>query len=329
MRNWRAKTAKTAAILAVSALALTACGGDDEEGNGGNGGDEGLSGDIGIDGSSTVAPLSEAAAQLFMGENPDVRISVGTSGTSGGFEKFCNGETDLSDASRPIEEEEITACEGNNIGFDNIQVANDALSVIVNPANPVECVTVEQLNAIWGPENQAGSWGDVEGLDAGDIAGDEISLYGPGTDSGTFDYFTEAINGEEGAIGSYTDIGEDDQAAVTGVEGEENAMAFVPYSFVQQAGDTVKPLEVDGGEGCTAPTLENVQDGSYAPLGRPLFVYASDTALAKPEVIEFMRFYLDNSAEIAEAAAYVPMTQAQTDEGHAKIDELAGGAGGN
>ncbi|MGP3969447.1 PstS family phosphate ABC transporter substrate-binding protein [Streptomyces sp. 6N223] len=328
MRNWRAKSAKTAAILAVSALALAACGGGDDDNGGGNGdGGEGLSGDIKIDGSSTVAPLSEAAAQLFMAENSDVRISVGTAGTGGGFERFCNGETDLSDASREIEEDEVAACEGNNIAFDSITVANDAITVIVHPDNPLTCITVDQLKAIWGPEGQAGSWGDVQGLDAGDLAGESLSLYGPGTDSGTFDFFTEAVNGEEGAIGSYTDIGEDDQAAIRGVEGEENAMAFVPYSFAQQAGDGVKALEVDGGEGCTAPTEENVQNGSYAPLGRPLYVYASDKALARPEVIEFMRFYIDNSAEIAEATSMVAMTQEQMDEGHTKIDELAGNAG--
>jgi phosphate transport system substrate-binding protein len=326
MRNWRAKTA---AIVAVSALALAACGGGDDENGNGGGGDEGLSGDIGIDGSSTVAPLSEAAAQLFMAENSDVRISVGTAGTGGGFERFCNGETDLSDASREIEEDEIAACEGNNITYDDVQVANDAITVIANPDNPVECITVEQLASIWGAENQAETWGDVEGLDAGGVAGDELSLFGPGVDSGTFDYFTEAINGEEGVIGSYTDIGEDDQAAITSVEGEENAMAFVPYSFATQAGDAVKPLEIDGGEGCVAPTLENVQDGSYAPLGRPLFVYASGDALARPEVIEFMRFYIENSDQITEATNYVPMTQEQKDASTATIEELAGGSGGN
>ncbi|WP_326594895.1 phosphate ABC transporter substrate-binding protein PstS family protein [Streptomyces sp. NBC_01803] len=323
MRNWRAKTA---VIVAVSALALSACSSDDsdESGNGGSGGDgENLSGDIAIDGSSTVAPLSEAAAQLFMAENPDVRISVGTSGTGGGFEKFCNGETDLSDASREIEEDEIAACEGNGIGFDAVQVANDALSIIVNPNNPVECLTVEQARQIWDQDSPVSDWSDIEGVDAGDLG--EVTLYGPGTDSGTFDYFTEAINGEEGRIRTdYTDIGEDDQAAITGVEGDEAAMAFVPYSFVQQAGDAVKSLQIDNGEGCVDATLENVQSGSYAPLGRALYVYGSDQALAKPEVVEFLRFYLDNSTDIAEAATFVPMTQEQIDAGHATIEELAG-----
>ncbi|MCE7079103.1 PstS family phosphate ABC transporter substrate-binding protein [Streptomyces sp. ST2-7A] len=338
MRNWRAKTA---AIAAVSALALvTACGSDDNgsdsaadtgneteagnetEGEGEGGGD--LSGSIRVDGSSTVGPLAEVAAEMFMTENPGVMVDVAISGTSGGFEKFCQGENDMNNASREIKESEIELCEGNEIAYEGIQVSNDALAIVVNSDNPVECLTVDQANQIWDEGSSVSTWGDVDGLDIpDDLASEDLVLYGPGTDSGTFDYFTDAINGEEGRIRTdYTDIGEDDNAAVRGVEGDFAAMAFVPYSYFQEAGDAIKPLQIDGGEGCVDATLENVQDGSYAPLGRGLFTYASDVALEKEATVAFMKFWLENSAQIAETAGFVPMTQEQIDEGDAKVDSL-------
>jgi phosphate transport system substrate-binding protein len=245
------------------------------------------------------------------------------SGTGGGFERFCNGETDMNDASREISEEEIAACEGNDIAFEGVQVANDALAIVVNPENPLECLTVEQASQIWNEGSSVSTWGDVDGIDVGDLAGEDLTLYGPGSSSGTFDYFTEAINGEEGVIrNDYTDIGEDDQAAIVGVEGDVNAMAYIPYSYFTEAGDAVKPLQIDGGEGCVEPTLENVQDGSYAPLGRGLYVYASDVALERPEATEFMTFYVENSATIAEQAGFVPMTDEQMATSHEQIEAL-------
>jgi phosphate transport system substrate-binding protein len=287
-----------------------------------------LSGSIRIDGSSTVAPLSEVAADLYMTATPSVNVSVATSGTSGGFQKFCSGETDMNDASREIKESEIEQCGDNDIAFDNIQVANDALSLVVNRENPIDCMTVAQASQIWDLESPVATWGDVEGLDIpAEFASQTMTLYGPGTDSGTFDFFTEAINGEEGRIRiNYTDIGEDDQAAVVGVEGDLGAMGFIPYSFVQESLDAVKPLAIDDGSGtCVEATLENVQDGSYQPLGRPLFVYAGDLALQRPEVQDFLRFYVDNSSQIADQAGYVPMTDEQLAEQNAKIDQLVGG----
>jgi phosphate transport system substrate-binding protein len=307
-------------VVPLVALALVAasCGGSDDGGD--------LSGTIRIDGSSTVGPLSEVAAELFQNENSGVRVTVATSGTSGGFEKFCIGETDMNDASRPIKESEIELCGENNIGFEGIQVANDALSLVVNPDNPIDCLTVDQANQIWDDGSSVSTWGDIDGLDLpADIAGQTIELYGPGTDSGTFDFFTEAINGEEGRIRTdYNSIGEDDQAAIVAVEGDPYAMGYIPYSFVQEAGDQVKALAIDGGNGCVDATLDNVQNGSYVPLGRPLFVYASDTALQKEEVLAFMKFYLDNSEEIANAATFVPLTAEQIEAEQAKVDELAG-----
>jgi phosphate transport system substrate-binding protein len=311
------------AVCGALTVGLAACGGDDD--GGGDGG--GLSGEIRVDGSSTVGPLTETAAELFQEENPDTEVTVGTSGTSGGFEKFCAGETDISDASRPIEPTEEKICADNDVAYEEIQVANDALSVIVNPNNPVTCMTVEQLNSIWDRGSTVDSWGDVEDLDP-DVGDEEITLFGAGSDSGTYDYFTEAINGEEGVIRTdYNSIGEDDNAAIQGVVGDEWAMAFVPYSFVTEAGETVKSLEIDDGDGCVAPSEETVQDGTYKPLGRPLFIYPSEEALQEEVTVEFVRFYVDNQEQITTDATFIPMTEEQTAASEKKVESLASGSG--
>jgi phosphate transport system substrate-binding protein len=307
----------------VLALGVAACGDDDDASGSSDSG--GLSGTIRIDGSSTVAPLTSIAAEEFQGENPDVNVTVGTSGTSGGFESFCAGETDANDASRQIEPEEKDVCAENGVKYEEIQVANDALSVIVNPNNPLTCITVESLNQIWDKGSTVDSWGDVEGLDQ-DVGDEDLELFGPGSDSGTYDYFTEAVNGEEGVIRTdYNSIGENDNAAINGVAGDEWAMAYVPYSFVEEAGEQVKALEIDGGDGCVAPSVETVQDGSYTPLGRPLFVYPSAEALQRPEMVSFMRFYIENQEELTTAAVFVPMTEEQTSESQQEVDALAAG----
>jgi phosphate transport system substrate-binding protein len=315
---------RVGALVAALALVAAACGDDDSNGSSSGGGGNGdLSGTVRADGSSTVAPLSEAAAELFEGENSGVRVGVATSGTGGGFEKFCNGETDISDASRPISDEEAAACESNGIAYDQLVVANDALSVLVNPENPVDCLTVEQLNAVWGPDSDLGNWSEIPDLDADFDEG--LDLYGPGTDSGTFDYFTEAINGEEGASRTdYNNIGEGDNQGISGVQSSVGGMFYVGFSFFAENEGTVKALEVDGGDGCVAPSLETVQDGTYTPLGRELFIYVSDTALQKPEVLAFVEFYIENQAEVAEAAGYIPMTDEQAQESLDKVQALAG-----
>jgi phosphate transport system substrate-binding protein len=310
---------------ALLTLGLAACGGDDDD-DGSDGSASNLSGEIRVDGSSTVAPLTETAAELFQEENPDTGVTVGTSGTSGGFEKFCNGETDISDASRPIEPEEEEACASENITYEEVQVANDALSVIVNPNNPVTCMTVDQLKSAWDKGSTVNSWADFEDLDA-DVGDEELTLFGPGSDSGTYDYFTEAVNGEEGVIRTdYNSIGEDDNAAIQGVAGDEWAMAYVPFSFVEEAGETVKPLEIDDGDGCVAPSVETVQDGTYKPLGRPLFIYPSQEALQEEVTVEFVRFYIDNQDQVTTDATFIPMTEEQTTASEDKVETLAGGA---
>ena len=313
------------AVVAVGLGGLAAgCGGDDE-GSGGGGGEE-LSGTITLDGSSTVAPLSESAAELFQQENPGVRVTVGTSGTGGGFEKFCRGETDISNASRPIDDEEAAACEGNGIAFEQVSVANDALSVIVNPENDwAQCLTVEQLNTIWDRGSNVDNWNQVDPS----FPDEPLELFGPGTDSGTFDYFTDAINGEEGVQRTdYNNIGEDDNAAVTGVAGNRGAMGYLGYSFFAENTDKVKAVEIDGGQGCVAPSPEAAQDGSYTPLGRQLFIYPSDKALAKSEVQAFVEFYINENDAIAERAGIIPLNDEQKQEALDKVASLVGGGGG-
>ena len=315
---------KLLSLAACGALALgaSACGGDDNDGRGNGGGASNLSGTIRIDGSSTVAPLSEAAAERFKEENPNVNVSVGTSGTGGGFEKFCAGETDISDASRRIEEDEIEACRKKGIRFEEVSVANDALTVVVNPQNPVRCMTVDQLGQIWGPDSNVSSWGDVRGLRPS--FGEELQLFGPGTDSGTFDYFTEAINGEEGAQRKkYSNVGEDDNATVTGVAGSQGGMGYFGFSFFEENQDKVKALQVDGGDGCVTPSEQTVQNGSYKPLGRQLYIYPSARALRRPEVRAFVEFYNQNAQQIAEQAQFIPLTRQQQQRAAERIASLS------
>jgi phosphate transport system substrate-binding protein len=313
------------AASGVLALGVAACG-DDDDGDGDGGTPSGLSGDIRVDGSSTVGPLTEAIAEEFNAENPDVKVTVGTSGTGGGFEKFCAGETDISDASRPIEEDETKICQQNGIAYEEIQVANDALTVVVNPNNPVECLTVDQLKQVWEPKSGVKNWSDIQGLQPSFDS--ELALYGPGTDSGTFDFFTEAINGEEGAQRTdYNDIGEDDNATVTGVAGAEGGMGYFGYSFFKENEDKVKALQVDNGSGCVAPSPETAQDGTYAPLSRPLFVYPSATALENETVDAFLQFYLDNINAVAELVGFIPMTDEQLQASQDKLESLTAGGG--
>jgi len=312
-------------VTGVLALGVAACGDDDSgstDSTSAEGGGD-VSGTIAIDGSSTVAPLSELAAELFQEENPDVRVTVGTSGTGGGFEKFCVGETQISDASRPIDEEEMAMCEENGITQEQITVANDGLAVVVNPENPVDCLTVDQLSQIWDKGSKVSNWSDIDGLDVD--YNESLELFGPGTDSGTFDYFTEAINGEEGQQRTdYNNVGEDDNQTVRGVSGNPGGIGYFGLSFAEENSDTLKLLQVDGGDGCVTPTVETVQDGSYTPLGRGLFIYPSGDALEDPAVDAFIEFYIENAQSIAEQALFVPLTDEQVTEAQDKVDSLIG-----
>lgn len=300
------KFAGFAAVAATTALVLSACGGQSAEPSG-----DALSGAVVIDGSSTVAPLTEAAADLYREVEAGVNVTVATSGTGGGFEKFCAGETDLSNASRAIKDEEATLCADNGIEFTEIIVANDGLAVVVPAGNDfVQCLTVEQLNTIWAPEAEGKitSWNQVDSS----FPDVELALFGPGTDSGTFDYFTKEVNGEEGAIRTDYSPSEDDNVLVQGISGAEGGLGFFGLSYVTENADLVRAVDVDGGEGCVAASEESVQDGSYTPLGRPLFVYVSNASYAdKPQVKSFVNFYIENQAAVADLAIFIGLTDEQ------------------
>jgi phosphate transport system substrate-binding protein len=295
------------------ATATAACGRSDSGSDGTNAASSNassnLSGRIEADGSSTVGPLVTAAAEDFQAQNPGVQITVGISGTGGGFERFCAGETDLSDASRPIkDDEEVPICQKNGIEYTEFQVANDGIAVVTNKENDwATCLTVEQLNKIWGPDSRVENWNQVDPR----FPDQELTLAGPGTDSGTFDFFTGEINGEEDASRTDYQATEDDNVTVQAVSGDKGGLGYFGLSYFEQNQDTLNDVEVDGGSGCVAPTSETVQDGSYTPLSRPLFVYVKNTSLQKPEVAALMKYILDNQEQIAEKALFVPMTDEQ------------------
>jgi phosphate transport system substrate-binding protein len=300
------------AMMASLALLVAACGDDDDDAGSAAASEEGLSGTIRIDGSSTVLPFAEAAGELFNEEYPDVQITVGASGTGGGFEKFCAGETDISDASRPIkDDEEAPICKKNGVAYEEVQVANDGIAVVTNKAMAVDCLTVDQLKQIWEPKSKVSSLKDVDPS----LPDAKLALFGPGTDSGTFDFFTDQINGEEGASREDYEASEDDNQLVTGVEGSEGGMGYFGFSYFEQQQDRLNLVGVGESAGdCIKPSPETIQDGSYKPLSRPLFMYPSDEAMKKPHVKAFMDFVLANQQVIAEAAQIVPLTEQQAAE---------------
>jgi phosphate transport system substrate-binding protein len=313
------------AMVASLAFAVAACGGDDdspgESTTDGGAASGDLSGTIRVDGSSTVFPFAEAAGELFNEENPNVKITVGESGTGGGFEKFCAGETDISNASRPIkEDEEVPVCEKGGVKYEEIQVANDGIAVVTNPNLKVDCLTTAQLKKIWEPKSKVKNLSEA----GGGAPSAELALFGPGTDSGTFDFFTDKINGEEGASREDYEASEDDNQLVTGVAGTDGGLGYFGFSYYE--GNTDKLNLVGVGEdasSCVKPSAETIQDGSYF-LARPLFMYPSDKALERPEVKAFMDFVVNNAADIATAAKIVPMTDEQATESKDEVAQLAG-----
>jgi phosphate transport system substrate-binding protein len=303
-----------AAVLAVAMIFAAGCGRDDNESSGtttasGGGGGETLSGRIEVDGSSTVGPFVTAGAEEFQAANSGVQVTVGISGTGGGFERFCAGETDISDASRPIkDDEEVPVCEQNGIEYTEIQIANDGIAVVANKENDwATCLTVDQLKQIWEPKSKVDNWNQVDSS----FPDQKMTLAGPGTDSGTFDFFTDQINGEEGASRTDYQATEDDNVIVQAVEGDKGGLGYFGLSYFEQNQENLTDLEVDGGEGCVAPSTETVQDGSYTPLSRPLFIYVKNESLQKPEVKAFVQYLLDNEQTIAENALFVPLTDEQ------------------
>lgn len=303
----RTRIAAVSALVVSSALVLAACGGGSSSDSGASG-DSNLMGSVRIDGSSTVYPLTALAAEDFMAANPGVQVTVGSSGTGGGFEKFCRGETDANDASRSIKEEEAAACEAAGIQYAELQVAVDALTVVISKENTwATCLTVEELGAIWAPGSTVNNWNQVR-PDFPDVP---LQLFGAGTDSGTFDYFTGAINGEEGASRTDYTPTEDDNVTVQGVSGSEGGLGYFGFAYFAENADKLTSVQIDSGAGCVAPSAETAQDGTYTPLSRSLFIYPSKQALAKPEVKAFFDFYVANDATIAADALFIPLNEEQ------------------
>ncbi len=311
MRTMRIMSRLLAALLPLAAIA---CGG----GETGSGSAAGLSGSVSIDGSSTVYPISAAMAEEFQIANRGVRVTVGISGTGGGFKKFCSGETDISDASRPIKESELEECRANGIDPIEIPVAWDGLTVVVNPANEwARCLSVDELKRLWQPGSTIQRWSQIR--DA--WPDEEIELYGPDTDSGTFDYFTAAIVGEEDASRSDYTASADDNVLVVGVGGDEGAFGYFGFAYYEENEATLRAVEIDGGAGCVAPTRATIEDGSYQPLSRPIFIYVRREALEREELRAFVEFYLENAPALVAEVGYVPLAEDLYRESAGRLDE--------
>ncbi len=303
------------ALLVLGGLAA-ACGGDagDDSAAG-----EQLSGTVLIDGSSTVFPIAEAMAEEFgIAHEGRIRAPVGSSGTGGGFKKFCAGETDISNASRPISEEEAELCRENGIEPLELPIAWDGLTVVKNPANDwAVCMTVEELRRVWQPGSTITRWSEVR--DGWPDA--EIKLYGADTDSGTFDYFTEAIMGEGGASRDDYTASADDNVLVVGVAGDEASLGYFGFAYYVENTERLDAVEIDGGAGCVAPTRETIENGSYTPLSRPMFIYAKAESMERPVVEAFLRFWMENSAALVPEVGYVPLSESEYAENLTRIED--------
>jgi phosphate transport system substrate-binding protein len=324
-RRHRLKPSSTWAVLgAVLLLGVgVGCGqNDDEDGEAAST----FAGRIDIDGSSTVEPFTAAASDRFQDENPGVAVvsSISPAGTGGGFQRFCAGEIDLANASRPIENDEQRACRAGGIEYLVLQVANDAVTVVVNSENDwADCLETGELEKIWEPGSNVNNWREVR-PEFPDV---DLELFGPGSDSGTLDYFTGEIMGKEGAIRSDYSASEDDYVTVQGVAEAAGGLGYFGLSYFSGNKDRLKALDVDGGTGCIAPSVETAQSGDYA-LSRPLFIYVKYDALREPPVRAFVEYLLDNAVSLAEEALLVPVTDSQLERERAEFEE-ASGAGGD
>ena len=282
-----------------------------------------VTGDVLVDGSSTVFPMATAAAELLREEAPKVKVAVGEAGTGGGFERFCAGETDVSDASRPIkEDEEAPICADAGIEYTELQVATDALTVVVHPDLAVDCLTTDQLIELWAPGSTITNWNQLDPS----FPDQEISLFGPGTDSGTYDYMAADVIGDESeTTRDDYEASEDDNVLVQGVAGTEGATGYFGYTYYEQNEDSLKALAIDDGNGCVEPSAETAQAGEYTPLARPLFIYVNNAKYTENEATKtFVDFYIENLSTIAEAALFIPLS----DELYAETQSALAGISG-
>ena len=302
-------------IITIIALALIvlACG-EKKEKAADNGQTAELSGTIKVDGSSTVFPITEAVAEEFRSVQPKVKVTIGVSGTGGGFKKFSRGETNLSNASRPIKDKEKAACIENNISYLELEVAYDGLAVLVHPENDwVDSFTLEELKKIWEPaaQDKIMKWNQIRP----EWPNEEIHLFGPGVASGTYDYFTEAVVGKSGSSRGDFTASEDDHVLVQGIAGDKYSLGFFGLAYYTENKDKLKLIGVNNGEEVVKPTIETVSNGSYKPLSRPLFIYVNSTSVKQPEVIEFVNFYIDNAGELSKDVGYIPLPTENYEKG--------------
>ena len=279
---------------------IAACGG----GEGGSGAE---SSEILIDGSSTVFPISQAVAEEFRVDRPEVQIPVGISGTGGGFKRFVEGEIDIADASRPIKDSESAQAAANGVEFTEFTIAYDGLSIVINKSNDfATCLTVAELKQIWEPGSSVDNWNEVRS----EFPDKPLRLYGPDTDSGTFDYFTAAINDKEDASRADYTASSDDNVLVQGVSGDQGAMGYFGFAYYTENSEILNVVSVDSGDGCVGPSVTTINDGSYAPLSRPMFIYVNNASLERTEVRDFIEYYMNNAAELAEEVGYVGLSEA-------------------
>jgi phosphate transport system substrate-binding protein len=290
----------------VLGLSLAACGGDD----GGSGDGEQVTGNVVVDGSSTVEPMSKAASELLSGEQPKIKVAVGAAGTGGGFEKFCADKTDISDASRPIkDDEEVPVCEKAGVEYTELLVATDALTIVVHPDLAVDCLTVDQIGKLFIKGSKVKNWNELDPS----FPDEEVSLFIPGTDSGTYDYMAnDVFENESEELRTDVQASEDDNVLVQGVSGTEGAVGFFGYTYFEQNADSLKALLIenpDTGE-CVAPSAETAQDGSYTPLARPLFIYVNNKKYADNKAVAaYADYYIEHLEEIATAAKFIPLNE--------------------
>ena len=318
MRRFKgmAMTVMMGGVIAVAA----GCGSDDTKTSSSEGKGSGqLQGEVITDGSSTVFPIMEAVAEEYMATQPDVKVSVGSSGTGGGFKKFIAGDTDLANASRPVKEEESALLDENGVKYTELKLAFDGISIVANKDNDfIDSLTVEELQKLWIDNGKVKKWSDIRP----EWPNEEIKFYSPGTDSGTYDYFNEVILEEKPMVENAT-LSEDDNVLVQGVEGDKNAIGFFGYAYYSENKDKLKIISIDNGKGAVEPTHETIKSGEYAPLSRPLYTYVANKSVAeKEQVADYTQFVIENAGELAEEVGYISLPEEEYQKDLDKLKEL-------